>query len=48
MWIELSFFPNNLRALLKQAHRENWTRRRVAGRKGNVYEYLVSSMPRAL
>lgn len=48
MWIELSFFPNNLRALLKQVHRENWTRRRVAGRKGNVYEYLVSSMPRAL
>jgi hypothetical protein len=48
MWIELSFFPNNLRALLKQAHRENWTRRRVAGRKGNVYVYDVSTMPRAL
>ena len=32
----------------KKAKQENWQRRRVAGVKGNVFEYNVRSMPKSV
>ncbi len=37
--------PNTKQGLRKKAISENWRRRRVQGKKGNVFEYCVNDMP---
>ncbi len=37
--------PTTVQGITKKAKLENWQRRRVAGVKGNVFEYYVGDMP---
>ncbi|MFQ1016140.1 DNA-binding protein [Avibacterium paragallinarum] len=37
--------PNTPQGVLLNAKKGNWKRRRVAGVKGNVFEYYVGDMP---
>lgn len=37
--------PNTPQGVLLNAKKGNWQRRRVAGAKGNVFEYYVGDMP---
>ncbi|MDA3977932.1 DNA-binding protein [Gallibacterium sp. AGMB14963] len=40
--------PTTVQGITKKAKLENWQRRRVAGVKGNVFEYYVGDMPPAV
>lgn len=40
--------PTTVQGITKKAKLENWQRRRVAGQKGNVFEYYVGDMPESV
>ncbi|WP_265473811.1 DNA-binding protein [Mergibacter septicus] len=40
--------PTTVQGITKKAKLENWQRRRVAGVKGNVFEYYIGDMPLAV
>ncbi|THA21129.1 ci repressor-like protein [Histophilus somni] len=53
-WYELKYLtsvgglPTTVQGITKKAKLENWRRRRVAGVKGNIFEYYIGDMPPAV
>lgn len=46
--IGMEELANTPQGIAQRAKKENWQRRRVAGQKGNVFEYYVGDMPESV